>query len=69
MKDNQEQTDLEKTNEMTPQDEAEQTFCEETTYLDYLLSNAKDDTEKEHIKETINNYLDNISSEDDETTE
>ena len=33
------------------------TFCEKTTYLDFLLSNAKDKEEKQ-IKETINNYLD-----------
>lgn len=28
----------------------ELTFCEKTTYLDFLLSNAKDDTEKKQIK-------------------
>lgn len=34
------------------------TFCEKTTYLDFLLSNAKDKEEENQIKETINNYLD-----------
>lgn len=33
------------------------TFCEKTTYLDFLLSNAKTDEEKEEIKKVINNYL------------
>ena len=35
----------------------ELTFCEKTTYLDFLLSNAKDDTEKKQIKETLDDYL------------
>jgi len=34
------------------------TFCEKTTYLDFLLSNAKDEEEAQKIKETINDYLD-----------
>lgn len=34
------------------------TFCEKTTYLDFLLSNAKDENEAQQIKETINGYLD-----------
>ena len=34
------------------------TFCEKTTYLDFLLSNAKDENEAQQIKETINDYLD-----------
>ena len=34
------------------------TFCEKTTYLDFLLSNAKSEEEEQEIKETINNYLD-----------
>lgn len=33
------------------------TFCEKTTYLDFLLSNAETEEEKENIKELINNYL------------
>lgn len=33
------------------------TFNEETTYLDFLLSNAKDQDEQETIKETINTFL------------
>lgn len=43
----------------------EVTFCEQTTYLDFLLSNAKTEEEKEQIKATINNYLE-ISKEDTE---
>ena len=38
-------------------DNPEVTFCEQTTYLDFLLSNAQTEEEKEQIKETINNYL------------
>ena len=33
------------------------TFCEKTTYLDFLLSNAKTDEEKDEIKQIIDNYL------------
>lgn len=36
----------------------ELTFCEKTTYLDFLLSNAQSEEEAQNIKETINNYLD-----------
>ena len=43
----------------------ELTFCEKTTYLDFLLSNAKTEEEKEDIKNIINNFLE-ISKEDDE---
>lgn len=44
------------------------TFCERTTYLDFLLSNAKTDEEKDEIKKIIDNYLeiakdDNIEEE------
>ena len=42
----------------TPIDNPEATFCEQTTYLEFLLSNAKDEEEAEHIKATINDYLD-----------
>lgn len=45
------------------------TFCEKTTYFDFLLSNAKTDEEKEQIKQTINGYLDiynGTHEEDDE---
>mgnify|MGYP003312531392 CR=1 FL=1 len=49
----------------------EKTFCEQTTYLEFLLSNAKDEEEAEHIKATINNYLglydEELSEEDDES--
>lgn len=46
------------------------TFCEKTTYLDFLLSNAKDEEEANKIKETINDYLDLYNDEhEEETTE
>ncbi len=41
------------------------TFCENTTYLEFLLSNAKTEEEKEQIKKTINQYL-NIYNEENE---
>ena len=41
------------------------TFCEKTTYLDFLLSNAQTDEEKEEIKKTINDFLE-ISKDQDE---
>jgi hypothetical protein len=49
----------------------ELTFCEKTTYLEFLLSNAKDEEEANKIKETINDYLDLYESEkeEEETTE
>ncbi len=49
----------------------ELTFCEKTTYLDFLLSNAKDEEEANKIKETINDYLDLYDDHEDEeeTTE
>lgn len=47
------------------------TFCEKTTYLDFLLSNAKSEEEAEQIKKTINGYLDiyNGDKEEDEEDE
>lgn len=39
----------------------ETTFCEGQTYLDFLLSNAKDEEEKAHIEDTINNYLETVN--------
>ena len=33
----------------SPIDNPEMTFCEKTTYLEFLLSNAKDDEEAEQI--------------------
>ena len=42
------------------------TFCEKTTYLDFLLSNAQSEEEQEQIKQVVDNYLE-ISKE--ETTE
>ncbi len=46
----------------------ELTFCEKTTYLDFLLSNAQTEEEKEDIKKTINDFLE-ISKEEDEDTD
>jgi hypothetical protein len=43
----------------------ETTFCEGQTYLDFLLSNAKDDEEKAHIEDTINNYLETVDDSED----
>lgn len=43
----------------------ETTFCESQTYLDFLLSNAKDDEEKAHIEDTINNYLETVDDSED----
>jgi len=45
------------------------TFCEKTTYLDFLLSNAKTEEEREQIKETINTYLNLYNDEDDDKQE
>ncbi len=42
----------------------ELTFCEKTTYLYFLLSNAQTEEEKEEIKKTINDFLE-ISKEDE----
>lgn len=47
----------------------ELTFCEKTTYLDFLLSNAKDEEEANIIKETINDYLDLYEEDHDEEEE
>lgn len=33
------------------------TFCEKTTYLDFLLSNAQTKEEEEKIKDIIDNFL------------
>ena len=42
----------------------ELTFCEKTTQLDFLLSNAQTEEEKDEIKKTINDFLE-ISKEDE----
>ena len=60
--------------ESNPKIDTEKTFCEQTTYLEFLLSNAKDEEEAEHIKATINDYLDlyndhNVDDEDEKITE
>jgi len=49
---------VEKIIEDSPINNPDVTFCENTTYLELLLANAKDDDEAQHIKETINGYLD-----------
>lgn len=51
-----EETEVETTEEIVTEN-IEKTFCEQTTYLEFLLSNAKDEEEAEHIKATINDYL------------
>ena len=56
----------------SPIDNPEMTFCEKTTYLEFLLSNAKNEEEAEQIKATINDYLDlynDHDTEEEETTE
>ena len=35
----------------------ELTFCEKTTYLDFLLSNAQSDEEEAEIKSIVNDFL------------
>ena len=49
---------VEKIIEDSPINNPDVTFCENTTYLELLLANAKDDEEAQKIKETINGYLD-----------
>jgi len=49
---------VEKIIEDSPISNPDVTFCENTTYLELLLANAKDEEEAQHIKETINGYLD-----------
>ena len=44
----------------------ELTFCEKTTYLDFLLSNASTEEEKEDIKNTINDFLEIAKEEEEE---
>ncbi len=65
---------VEKIIEDSPINNPDVTFCENTTYLELLLANAKDEEEAQHIKETINGYLDITddavpTSEDDEDEE
>lgn len=49
---------VEKIIEDSPINNPDVTFCENTTYLELLLANAKDEDEAKQIKETINGYLD-----------
>ena len=53
----------------SPIDNPEMTFCEKTTYLEFLLSNAKDEEEALQIKATINDYLDLYNAHDDSLEE
>lgn len=53
----------------SPIDNPEMTFCEKTTYLEFLLSNAKNEEEAEQIKATINDYLDLYNAHDDSLDE
>lgn len=57
---------IEKVLKDSPLNNPDITFCEKTTYLDFLLSNAKDKDEELQIKETINGYLDIYEDEDEE---
>ena len=59
----------EETTDNIPKIDPEKTFCEQTTYLEFLLSNAKDEEEAEQIKATINDYLDLYNAHDDESEE
>lgn len=45
------------------------TFCEQTTYLDFLLSNAQSEEEEEQIKATVNNFLEITDDEIEEAIE
>ena len=66
---------VEKVLEESPINNPDVTFCENTTYLELLLANAKDEEEAQHIKETVNGYLDitdetpSTESEEDEDEE
>ena len=67
---------VEKVLEESPINNPDVTFCENTTYLELLLANAKDEEEAQHIKETVNGYLDitdespsNDSDDEDEEEE
>ncbi len=42
------------------------TFCEKTTYLDFLLTNAQTKEEQEEIKKIVDNYLEIADDGDDE---
>lgn len=54
---NQEETYIDEVLKDSTLTNPELTFCEKTTYLDFLLSNAKTEEEREKIKEVINNFL------------
>lgn len=44
----------------------ELTFCEKTTYLDFLLSNAQNEEEEENIKDIVDNFLQIYEDSDNE---
>ena len=58
MEENENLEKVEKIIEDSPINNPDVTFCENTTYLELLLANAKDEEEAQQIKETINGYLD-----------
>lgn len=66
MEENEELEQIEKVLKESTLNNPELTFCEKTTYLDFLLSNAKTEEEVEQIKETINGYLDLYNDEEEE---
>ncbi len=41
------------------------TFCEKTTYLDFLLTNAQTKEEQEEIKKIVDNYLEIADDDED----
>lgn len=68
MKENDELDPISKVLKDSPLNNPDITFCEKTTYLDFLLSNAESEEEKEKIKATINDYLD-LYEDEEETKE
>ena len=66
MEQNEELEKVEKIIEDSPINNPDLTFCENTTYLELLLANAKDEEEAQAIKETINDYLDITEEEQEE---
>ncbi len=60
---------VEKIIDDSPINNPDLTFCENTTYLELLLANAKDEEEAQAIKETINDYLDITDEEPEEEEE
>lgn len=69
MKENEELENVSKVMKDSTLSNPDLTFCEKTTYLDFLLSNAKDEEEAQQIKETINGYLDLYNDEEEMSEE